>query len=283
MSRTLVTKIGLFIIAMIFTTMYGTINKWRCISGMPSRPYFTSMKRKKDEEKELCLVLCIILIMEKFLSNRRKGKKELRAKLLDVGGLSAEGQGNDAGDVHLGTKDVHVEMQLLADGLDVLEPLLVVGTSSPDPDLGLVLDEDGSDFSESADDALEGGGYVGEVCNAAADEEDLALWPQRSTEHEVEDGAGVVVSLGLGGSTRVLSVVGELGDVSRRGDGVCVDDGCTTAGDEGPDAAVGVEDGELEGGTRLGVHVGDIFLLLAHLAAKGSREVHGRAGVDGDL
>lgn len=207
----------------------------------------------------------------------------LRAKLLDVGGLAAESEGNDAGDVHLGPKDVHVEMQLLADGLDVLEAFLVVGASSSDPDLGLVLDEDRGDFSEGADDALEGGGYVGEVGNAAADEEDLTLGPQRGTEHEVEDGAGVVVGLGLGRSTRVLSVVCELGDVSGRSDGVCVDDGGTTTGDEGPDAAVGVEDGELERGTGLGVHVGDVFLLFTHLAAKGSREVHGWAGIDGDL
>jgi hypothetical protein len=65
---------------------------------------------------------------------------------------------DDARDVHLGTEDVHVKAELDADGLDVLETLLVVGTGAADPDLDLVLDELGSDLAESADDTLESGG-----------------------------------------------------------------------------------------------------------------------------
>lgn len=59
--------------------------------------------------------------------------------------------------MHLRTKDVHVEAELLADGLDVLETLLVVRTSATDPDLDLVLVEQRSDFAKCADDALESG------------------------------------------------------------------------------------------------------------------------------
>ena len=43
--------------------------------------------------------------------------------------------------------------------------------------------------------------YVGEVGNTATNEEDLALGVHRCAEHEVEDSAGVVEGLGLGGCT----------------------------------------------------------------------------------
>ena len=65
---------------------------------------------------------------------------------------------DDTGDVHLGTENVHVEAELDADGLDVLETLLVVGTGAADPDLDVVLDEERSDLTESANDTLESGG-----------------------------------------------------------------------------------------------------------------------------
>jgi hypothetical protein len=73
---------------------------------------------------------------------------------------------DDTRDVHLRAEDVHVEAELDADGLDVLETLLVVGTGATDPDLDLVLDELGSNLTESADDTLESGsdlfGFVSE-------------------------------------------------------------------------------------------------------------------------
>jgi len=64
---------------------------------------------------------------------------------------------DDAGNVHLGAEDVHVEAKLDADSLDVLETLLVVGTSATNPDLDLVLDKERSNLAESADDTLESG------------------------------------------------------------------------------------------------------------------------------
>ena len=67
---------------------------------------------------------------------------------------------DDTGDVHLGTENVHVEAELDADGLDVLETLLVVGTGAADPDLDVVLDEERGDLAKSADDTLESGGVL---------------------------------------------------------------------------------------------------------------------------
>ena len=71
---------------------------------------------------------------------------------------------DDAGDVHLGTENVHVKAELNADSLDVLETLLVVGTSAADPDLDLVLDEKRCDLTESADDTLESGSDLWQSC-----------------------------------------------------------------------------------------------------------------------
>lgn len=102
-------------------------------------------------------------------------------------------------------------------------------------------------------------------------------------EHEVENSAGVVESLGLGGSTGVLAVVGKLGSEASGGNGVGVDNRGTATSDESPHATSGVEDGELEGSTSLGVHLSNVCLLLAHLTAERRGEVHGRTGVNRDL
>lgn len=209
----------------------------------------------------------------------------LCTELLDVGSVLArdEGKRDDTGDVHLGTEDVHVELELLTDGLDVLETLLVVRTSTADPDLDVVLDEERSNLTEGTNDTLEGRGNVGEVGNTTTDEENLALGVHGSTEHEVKDGSGVVEGLGLGGSTRVLAVVGKLASVTSRGDGIGVDDRSTTTSDKGPDTTVAVEDGQLEGSTSLSIHLGNVSLLLGHLTTEGSRELHRRTDIDGDL
>ncbi len=58
--------------------------------------------------------------------------------------------------MHLGPEHTHRQTELLADSLDVLETLLVVGPGAADPDLDLVLDEEGCDFADGADDAFEG-------------------------------------------------------------------------------------------------------------------------------
>lgn len=102
-------------------------------------------------------------------------------------------------------------------------------------------------------------------------------------EHEVENSAGVVEGLSLSGSTRVLAVVGKLRGETSRGNGVGVDNGGTATGNESPDTAGTVEDGKLEGSTSLGVHLGDVGLLLAHLTTERRGEVHGRTSVDADL
>ena len=64
-------------------------------------------------------------------------------------------QRHDTGHVHLRAKDVHVQVELLSDCLDVLETFLVVGTGTADPNLDLVLVEERGDFAEGTDDTFE--------------------------------------------------------------------------------------------------------------------------------
>lgn len=125
--------------------------------------------------------------------------------------------------------------------------------------------------------------YVGEVCNTTTNKQHLAIGVRGGTEHKVEDSAGVLEGLGLGRSTRVFTVVGELAGEAGRGNGVSVDDGSTTAGHEGPDTARSVEDSQLKRSTGLSIHLGDESLLLAHLTAERSGELHWRTSIDGDL
>jgi hypothetical protein len=219
-------------------------------------------------------------------SSRRRRHVVLTPELLNAAGLPLagnQGQRDDAGNVHLGAKDLGVEAELLRGRLHVLETLLVVGTGTTDPDLDVVLVELGGVVAESLDDTLEGAGDVGEVGNTTSDEQDLALVRHGRAEHQVEHGAGVVVGLRLGGGTRVLAVVGQVVGEAGRGNGVGVDDRSTTTSDQGPHAAVGVQHGQLEGGTGLGVHLGDVGLLLGELTTEGSGELHRGAGIDVDL
>src|SRR5262245_38975964 len=110
----------------------------------------------------------------------------LTRELLDVCRLTRDQrQRHDTRDVHLRTVHMHVETKFLADGLDVLETLLVVGTRTTNPDLDVVLDERRRNFPQGADDTLEGRRNVGEVGNTTANEEDLALGMLGGTEHEV--------------------------------------------------------------------------------------------------
>lgn len=84
----------------------------------------------------------------------------LTLELLDAGVPLAghERKRHDAGHVHLRAEDVHVEVQLLANGLNVLKTLLVVGAGAAHPDRDLVLDQQRGDLAERTDDTLEGGG-----------------------------------------------------------------------------------------------------------------------------
>lgn len=57
--------------------------------------------------------------------------------------------------MHVGAVHVHVELEFLADGLDVLEAFLVIGACAANPDLDLVLIQGRGEFSKGADDTLE--------------------------------------------------------------------------------------------------------------------------------
>lgn len=90
-------------------------------------------------------------------SNPTSPINNLSLKLLDgvVHLAGNQRQGHDSRDVHLRAENVHVEIEFLADGLDVLETFLVVGTCATDPDLDLVLVEERRDFAKGTNNALE--------------------------------------------------------------------------------------------------------------------------------
>jgi hypothetical protein len=205
----------------------------------------------------------------------------LRLALLPLAGDKS--QRHDTRDVHLRAKDLGVKAELLCSGLHVLKTLLVVGTGTSHPDGDVVLDQLRGEVSQRSDDTLEGAGDVGEVGNTTTDEENLAILVLGSAEEKVEDSSGVVVGLRLGGSTRVLTVVGELIGETSRGNGIGVNNGSTTTSNQSPDTALGVQDGKLQGSTSLSIEVSDVSLLLGQLTTEGGRELHRRTGIDADL
>ena len=57
--------------------------------------------------------------------------------------------------MHIGAKDVHVQLQLLANRLDILKALLVVRTCTSYPDLDLMFNKSARDLSQGTNDAFE--------------------------------------------------------------------------------------------------------------------------------
>lgn len=90
----------------------------------------------------------------------------------------------------VGAEDLDLDAERLAEEAHGLEALLVIGATAADKDADLVLLEAVLVLLEGRDDALERRRDVGEVGNAAADEEDLALGVRRAAGHEVDCARG---------------------------------------------------------------------------------------------
>eukprot|EP00047_Mylnosiga_fluctuans_P002395 m.224315 g.224315 ORF g.224315 m.224315 type:complete len:1021 (+) comp11078_c0_seq1:64-3126(+) len=209
---------------------------------------------------------------------RRVGR--LRDDVLHVAGvvqrrrgdvLQAERHADDGGHVGLGPVHVDGHPQRRADVAHDVEALLVVRAAAAHVDGDLVALDDVLELLDGAHDALERRGHVGEVGNAAADDKDLAA-RVLVLGHEGQHRLRVLVSLLLARRARVLAVVGQLGGTAQIADGIAVDHGCAAAGDHGPDAALDVEDRQLERCAALGVQLRDVRLLLDHVTAKRRRE-----------
>ena len=77
-------------------------------------------------------------------------------ELLDISFLASQCQGHNPTDVHVWPVDVHVQFELLADGLDVLEAFLEIGTRAANPYLNFVLDEGWGELPEGTNDTFKG-------------------------------------------------------------------------------------------------------------------------------
>mmetsp|Transcript_3441 Transcript_3441/g.13652 ORF Transcript_3441/g.13652 Transcript_3441/m.13652 type:complete len:488 (-) Transcript_3441:84-1547(-) len=186
--------------------------------------------------------------------------------------LDAQRHGNDGHDVRLGAVDMHGDVDLLADLAHLAKALLVVGTAAADPDAHVPVAELLLVGLERGNDALEGARDVGEVGDAAADDQHLAA-RILDARHEPKDGLGVVEGLLLVGSSGVLAVVRQLGAVAKVGDGVGVHDRGSPAGHHGPDATGVIQNRQLERRTSLGVEIGNVLLFREGRTSKSRGEV----------
>ena len=81
-------------------------------------------------------------------------RNNLVDKLLDLRFFPGQCQWYDSADVHIWPVNVHVQFELFADGFDILEAFLEVGTCAAHPDLNFVLDKGWGELSEGANDTL---------------------------------------------------------------------------------------------------------------------------------
>eukprot|EP00042_Codosiga_hollandica_P036398 m.278177 g.278177 ORF g.278177 m.278177 type:complete len:466 (+) comp54882_c0_seq10:1212-2609(+) len=158
-----------------------------------------------------------------------------------------ETQGHRANRCHVcfRSEDVHGQIKLRSEILDVTESFLVVGSSAANKDLDAVLLQLVGILAESTTNALESVRNVGEIGNPSSNNQDFALLVD-FTGHEAHDGLGVLVGLRFAWSTGVLTVVGQLAGTTQIADGIAVDDRGTTACHHGPDPAFRVQDRQLE-------------------------------------
>lgn len=126
------------------------------------------------------------------------------------------------------------------------QALLIVRSSSANKDLDVKVLQLDLELLESLDDALERGCHVGEVGDAAADDQDLAtriVLPR----HEREQGLGIVIGLLLARCSAVLAVVGQFFGTAQGAHCVRVDDASAAASHHRPDTALGIQYGQLKG------------------------------------
>lgn len=189
---------------------------------------------------------------------------------------------DDSGDRRLGTVDLHWDTDRLSTKSHSLETLLVIWSSSSDPDGDVVSLKTLLELLQGSDDTLESSSDVGEVGSSTTNDEDLAFGVRLASNNQVDDRLGVLVGLSLGRSTRVLSVVGKLMGESSSGNGVRVDDGSTTTSDHGPDSTGRVEHGKLERSTSRRVELLNVGLLLGQISTERSGPDHGWSSVSLD-
>jgi len=164
----------------------------------------------------------------------------------------AEGEGNNGGHMHFRTEDFTLELELSKSLAHELQTLDIVGSSATHVDAHMLRAEHVLILRERLDDALECSCHISEVGDTATDEEELAL-RMGLLGHEGEHCARVLVGLLRRGSTRILTVVGKLMAVPVISHSVAHDDAGTAAGRHEPNAAAGIEHGELHGCAGLAV------------------------------
>mmetsp|Transcript_52310 Transcript_52310/g.122892 ORF Transcript_52310/g.122892 Transcript_52310/m.122892 type:complete len:416 (-) Transcript_52310:223-1470(-) len=166
----------------------------------------------------------------------------------------AQGHWNHRRDVRLGAIDFHSQSELVAGDFQLLQALQIVRAGSATPDVDLVFLDLIRKHLKSLDQACESGRDVSEVCDTSSDDQELALWVLVAA-HQGEDCLGIREGLLCGGSSRIFSIIGQLLSPAVVRHGVRVHNRCATTSYHGPDTALIVEDGQLQGSTGLPVQL----------------------------
>lgn len=122
---------------------------------------------------------------------RRRGAGLNALKAISEGSLrlrnvNAQSKGNYFCDVGIGAKDTDRNTKALAKEAHGLQTLLVVGTTTTNKNLHIVVDELILVLLEGANDTLESGSDIGKVGNTTTDNEDLAIRARSSTSDKID-------------------------------------------------------------------------------------------------
>ena len=99
--------------------------------------------------------------------------------------FNTESKRDNLRNVRVRAKDANGNAEAFTKQTHRLETLLVVGSSTPDKDFDGVRDEWVLVLLQGADDTLECGRYVREICDTTANNQDLAIGPRRSARDQV--------------------------------------------------------------------------------------------------
>mmetsp|Transcript_32485 Transcript_32485/g.92072 ORF Transcript_32485/g.92072 Transcript_32485/m.92072 type:complete len:254 (+) Transcript_32485:49-810(+) len=183
-----------------------------------------------------------------------------------------DGELADAGHAGLGAIHLHREADLATQGAHGCQAALVVGATAPHKDLDLGCLQLLGHLPHGLDDPLEGGSDVCEVGNASSNDERTAP-AVGVVGGALQHGAGILVRLACVGGPAVLAIVAQLCRKSQVPHRVGIDHAGAAAGHQVPHAALGVEDGELEGGAGGLVHLHHLGLVGCELLPKRPRKL----------
>ena len=177
--------------------------------------------------------------------------------------FDAKGKRDDLRDMRLRTKDTNRNPKALTQQSHSLQTLLIVRATTPNKYFDLMRNQLVLEFLESTDNPLEGSSNICEVGDTATNDENFAIGIWSASRYKINyerssgfcayngksvrtNGFGILIGLRLRRRPRVFTVVCQFVRKTMSGNGIGVNNTSAAPSNHCPDAAIWVQNSELE-------------------------------------